>query len=272
MKRKTPLILIIILALVLITACTGGEEAIEITEADIEIVRNLTFDDVKDNLTIAIEHFVGNYSYLRISDLEFVQDKLAVDYINEVKKFNNIEMRLKLEVDSDEGQIDIEDDLTAEGNFSQFVDGVEEDLLSKLLKENPYEFSRVITVGMTFLDKENSLQHSSVSGNIRDSQILTALRNEESESEKAALAKTFDIIGPDKESYKLNKFGIMDNLFIMDIHNIAIEGEEANLSPKELSDRLYNLVSEDIDFQQYINSRADELVIMFTERSYNFDL
>lgn len=272
MKTKTPLILIIILALVLMTACTGQDDSIEITEQDIEIVRDLTFEDVKENLTIAIEDFVGNYSYLRILDLEFIQDKLAVDSINEVKKFNNIEMRLKLEVDSDEGRIDVSNDLTMEEDFSQSVDVIEEDLLNNLLRENPYEFSRVITTGITFLDKENSLQYSSVSGNIRDSEILTALRNEESESEKAALAKTFDIIGEDRTAYQLNKFGIMDNRFIMVFHDRTLEGEDANLTPEELSGRLYTLVSEDIDFEQYINSRADELIIMFTEISYNFDL
>lgn len=206
MKKKTWILLLILLLSLLITACTSDDQGIEISEEDIEIVNNISFEDVEGNLTFAVEEFVSNYTYLKISDLEFEQDKLAVDSINEVKKFNNIEMRIKLEVDSDSAKIDTQDDHLMEENFSQFVDEIEEDLLTYLLSNNPYEFSRVITTGVTFLDKENSLQHSSVSGNIRDSEILTALRNEESESEKAALAKTFDIIGDDRGAYELAKF------------------------------------------------------------------
>lgn len=253
------------------TACTNGEQNFEITEEDIEIIRDLTFQDVEEELTYAIEDFVADYSYLEIANLEFTQDKLAVDSINQVKKFNNIEMRLRLEIDAEEADIDLEDELTMEDSFSDFVSAIEDDLITILISEQPYEFSRVITTDINFVDREHNLGHGSVSGNIRDSNIITTLRNEESEAEKLALEKTFDLIREDLESYQLYRFGIIDNIFIIDFFDYAIEGEP-NITMEELSEELYTLVTEDLDFIEYIDNQANQLIVMFTEKSFNYDI
>lgn len=270
-SRKLIIFAMIVLISLLMTACTSEDQMFEITEEDIDIIRDLTFQDVEEELTYTIEGFVATYSYLKIDNLEFIQDKLAVDSINEVKKFNNIEMRLKIEIDSEEAEIDIEDEVTMENNFSDFVSAIEDDLITTLISEQPYEFSRVITMDINFVDREHNLGHGSVSGNIRDSNIITTLRSEESEAERLALEKTFDLIREDLETYQLSRFGIMDNTFIIDFFNYSLEGEP-NITMEEISEKLYTLVSEDLDFIEYIDNQANQLVVMFDEKSFNYDI
>lgn len=270
-SRKLIILILIILTTLLMTACTNGEQNFEITEEDIEIIRDLTFQDVEEELTYAIEDFVADYSYLEIANLEFTQDKLAVDSINQVKKFNNIEMRLRLEIDAEEADIDLEDELTMEHNFSDFVSAIEDDLIASLISDQPYEFSMVITTDINFVDREHNLGHGSVSGNVRDSNTITTLRNEESEAEKLALEKTFDLIREDLETYQLSRFGIIENIFIIDFFDYPAEGEPS-LTMEELSEKLFKLVREDLDFIEYMDNQADQLLVMFNEESFNYDL
>lgn len=270
-SRKLIILILIILTTLLMTACTNGEQNFEITEEDIEIIRDLTFQDVEEELTYAIEDFVADYSYLEIANLEFTQDKLAVDSINQVKKFNNIEMRLRLEIDAEEADIDLEDELTMEYNFSDFVSAIEDDLIASLISDQPYEFSMVITTDINFVDREHNLGHGSVSGNVRDSNTITTLRNEESEAEKLALEKTFDLIREDLETYQLSRFGIIENIFIIDFFDYPAEGEPS-LTMEELSEKLFKLVREDLDFIEYMDNQADQLLVMFNEESFNYDL
>lgn len=272
MKKKTPMLLaIIIFILILITACTGEDQIVEITQEDIEIVRNVTFEDVEEELTFVVEDFVQDYDYLTVTNLEFIQDELAVDSVNEVKKFNNIEMRLELMLDSDQAQIDVDDEVFMQDNFSELAATIEKELLDTLIVQNPHEFSRVITTSINFEDKENNLQHSLVSGHIRDSEIMTTLRNEESEAERAALEKTFDLIREDKEDYQLSRFGIEEDRLLIVFFDYGNDGEP-NLTIEELSEKLHDLVNQDEDFDQYILNRADELIIMFNEQSFNYDI
>ena len=67
-----------IILLILVTSCSSSN----ISKKDINKVKNTSYDDVVKNLSTIINDFLYNYDYYTVSNLEFVEDKLAIDNIN----------------------------------------------------------------------------------------------------------------------------------------------------------------------------------------------
>lgn len=280
MKDKTYFYLILIVALIFVTACSDNDQPIRdeisssITEEDIKSVKKLTFHETKENLEFIINDYLKDYYYITINSLDFIEDKLAVEAKNEVKKFNNIQLIMELEIDSEEAEIEIKKNLSnseKERVFIQFIDDIERGLLNTLNKETPYEFSKIESTSISYIDEINRIHHTSNMGNIRNSETMIALRNEESQEEQIALENLFAFIENQKDKYQLFRFGIENNQLVMEFYEHHTEAE-LYLSPEDLSDELHSLVIEDESFTQYIDGRAQELIIVFTNDIFEYEI
>lgn len=143
MKRTKFLIIGIIILLILITSCSSTNISGNISKEDIDKVRNTTYDDVVKKLSDIINDFIDEHSYFSISNIEFIEDKLAVDDKNEVKKFNNIKIVLNIDVNSEETPIDLKEEMTISEKseaFKEFTSNMNRELLDKLHIESNWIF------------------------------------------------------------------------------------------------------------------------------------
>ena len=248
MKSKRNLILAIIIMLLLTTACNEengpttklvDDETTDIRNLDLEELHNVTFEDVEGEVTRVVNQYVEEDNYLSTSVIRVMEEELAVDHHSEVKKFNNINVNIEFRVNLEEAKIDNESD------FTDYADKAGKEIKVALDNEIPLEFSRVETLSFHFTDYSREQNYLVSYVQSKEPETLVAFRNEESEAEKLALEKTFEVIGEDKESYILTKFGIRNEILWIDFID-HISDIEANQTIEELSQSLYNLVSSEI--------------------------
>ncbi|WP_353092905.1 hypothetical protein [Tissierella praeacuta] len=255
-----------IILLVLVTSCGPSN----ISKEDINRVRNIGYNDVETSLSSIINDFLHEYDYYTVSNLEFVEDKLAIDNTNEVKKFNNIKILLDIEVDLDKFSTDLKKDMTIiekDKAFNELTKNTNENLLDILHKESSIEYSKVGRLEISYTDTKNKLKYSSNINNSRDSQTMITLRNEESEGEKLILEEIFDYIREYKENYELKRFGTDSNILIIefdiytvdDIHNQEIE---------KISNGLFEMITENENTNKYINDEeVKSMKIIFNKET-----
>jgi hypothetical protein len=264
--KKINYYIIGIIVLLLVTSCGSGS----ISKKDINKVKNISYDDVVTSLSNIINDFLYEYDYYTVSNLEFVEDKLAIDNTNEVKKFNNIKILLDIEVDLEKNTTDLKKDMTIAEKyklFNELAKNTNKDLLDILHKESPIAYSKVGRVETSYTDTKDKLKYSSNINNSRDSQTMIALRNEESESEKLILEEIFHYIRGYKENYELKRFGTDNNELIIefdlytvdDIHNQEIE---------KISNGLFELIMEKENTNRYIEEQeAKSIKVIFNKES-----
>ena len=264
--KKINYYIIGIIVLLLVTSCGSGS----ISKKDINKVKNISYDDVVTSLSNIINDFLYEYDYYTVSNLEFVEDKLAIDNTNEVKKFNNIKILLDIEVDLEKNTTDLKKDMTIAEKyklFNELAKNTNKDLLDILHKESPIAYSKVGRVETSYTDTKDKLKYSSNINNSRDSQTMIALRNEESESEKLILEEIFHYIRGYKENYELKRFGTDNNELIIefdlytvdDIHNQEIE---------KISNGLFELIMEKENTNRYIEEQeAKSIKVIFNRES-----
>lgn len=251
--KKINYYIIGIIVLLLVTSCSYSN----ISKGDIDKVKNISYDDVVTNLSNIINDFVYEYDYYTISDLKFMEDKLSIDNMNEVKKFNNIKILLDIEVDLEKDSNDLKKDMTMAEKyklFNELAKNTNKDLLDILHKESLIAYSKVGRVEISYTDTKNKLKYSSNINNSRDSQTMITLRNEESEGEKLILEEIFDYIREYKKNYELRRFGTDNNELIIefdlytvdDIHNQEIE---------KISNGLFKLIMEKENTNTYIEEQ-----------------
>ena len=187
--------------------------------------------------------------------MEFVEDKLAIDNINEVKRFNNIKILLDIEVDLDKFATDLKKDMTiAEKDkaFNDLTKDTNKNLLDILHKENPIEYSKVGRLQISYTDTKNKLKYSSNINNSRDSQTMITLRNEESKGEKLILEEIFDYIRQYKKNYELKRFGKDNNELIIEFDLYTVN-EIHNQEIEKISNGLFEIIIENENTNRYIN-------------------
>ncbi|WMM25696.1 hypothetical protein RBU61_03245 [Tissierella sp. MB52-C2] len=265
--KKTNYYIIGIIVLLLVTLCGSGS----ISKEDINKVKNISYDDIVISLSNIINNFLYEYDYYTVSNLEFVEDKLAIDNTNEVKKFNNIKILLDIEVDLEKDSNDLKKDMTMAEKykfFNELAKNTNKDLLDILHKESPIAYSKVGRVETSYIDTKNKLKYSSNINNSRDSQTMITLRNEESEGEKLILEAIFDYIRECKENYELKRFGTDNNKLIIefdlytvdDIHNQEIE---------KTSNGLFELIMENENTNRYIEEQEVKSIKVIFNKETN---
>ncbi|MBU5425787.1 hypothetical protein KQI41_05105 [Tissierella pigra] len=268
--KKINYYIIGIILLLLVTSCGSGS----ISKEDINKVKNISYDEVVTNLSGIINDFLHGYDYYTVSNLEFIEDKLAIDNINEVKKFNNIKILLDIEVDLDKFSTDLEKDRTiAEKDqaFNELAKNTNKDLLDILHKESPIEYSKVGRLEILYTDTKNKLKYSSNINNSRDSQTMITLRNEESKGEKLILEEIFDYIRQYKKNYELKRFGKDNNELIIEFDLYTVN-EIHNQEIEKISNELFELIMENENTNRYINDgEVKSMKIVFNKEVNDMD-
>ncbi|WP_333638155.1 hypothetical protein [Tissierella praeacuta] len=268
--KKTNYYIIGIILLVLVTSCSSTN----ISKEDISKVRNISYDDVVKNLSNIINDFLYNYDYCTVSNLEFVEDKLAIDNTNEVKKFNNIKILLDIEVDLDKFSTDLKKDMTiAEKDkaFNELTKNTNKDLLDILHKESTIEYSKVGRLEISYADRKNKLKYSSNINNSRDSQTMITLRNEKSEGEKLILEEIFKYIKEYKKNYELKRFGTDNNILIIEFHIYTVD-DIHNQEIEKISKGLFHMIMENENTNKYINDEeVKSMKIIFNKETNDME-
>ncbi|SHE76152.1 hypothetical protein SAMN02745784_01720 [Tissierella praeacuta DSM 18095] len=268
--KKINYYIIGIILLVLVTSCSSTN----ISKEDISKVKNISYDDVVKNLSNIINDFLYNYDYYTVSNLEFVEDKLAIDNTNEVKKFNNIKILLDIEVDLDKFSTDLKKDMTiAEKDkaFKELTKNTNKDLLDILHKESTIEYSKVGRLEISYADRKNKLKYSSNINNSRDSQTMITLRNEKSEGEKLILEEIFKYIKEYKKNYELKRFGTDNNILIIEFHIYTVDGIH-NQEIEKISKGLFHMIMENENTNKYINDEeVKSMKIIFNKETNDME-
>ncbi|WP_312668073.1 hypothetical protein [Tissierella praeacuta] len=268
--KKTNYYIIGIILLVLVTSCSSTN----ISKEDISKVKNISYDDVVKNLSNIINDFLYNYDYYTVSNLEFVEDKLAIDNTNEVKKFNNIKILLDIEVDLDKFSTDLKKDMTiAEKDkaFNELTKNTNKDLLDILHKESPIEYSKIGRLEISYTDRKNKLKYSSNINNSRDSQTMITLRNEKFEGEKLILEEIFKYIKEYKKNYELKRFGTDNNILIIEFHIYAVD-DIHNQEIEKISKGLLHMIMENENTNKYINDEeVKSMKIIFNKETNDME-
>ncbi|TCU75625.1 hypothetical protein EV204_103180 [Tissierella praeacuta] len=268
--KKINYYIIGIILLVLVTSCSSTN----ISKEDISKVKNISYDDVVKNLSNIINDFLYNYDYYTVSNLEFVEDKLAIDNINEVKKFNNIKILLDIEVDLDKFSTDLKKDMTiAEKDkaFNELTKNTNKDLLDILHKESPIEYSKIGRLEISYTDRKNKLKYSSNINNSRHSQTMITLRNEKSEGEKLILEEIFKYIKEYKKNYELKRFGTDNNILIIEFYIYTVD-DIHNQEIEKISKGLFHMIMENENTNKYINDEeVKSMKIIFNKETNDME-
>ncbi|MGJ0846247.1 hypothetical protein ACR77J_06135 [Tissierella praeacuta] len=268
--KKINYYIIGIILIVLVTSCSSAN----ISKEDINKVKNISYDDVVKNLSNIINDFLYNYDYYTVSNLEFVEDKLAIDNTNEVKKFNNIKILLDIEVDLDKFSTDLKKDMTIaekDKDFKELTKNTNKDLLDILHKESTIEYSKVGRLEISYADRKNKLKYSSNINNSRDSQTMITLRNEKSEGEKLILEEIFKYIKEYKKNYELKRFGTDNNILIIEFHIYTVDGIH-NQEIEKISKGLFHMIMENENTNKYINDEeVKSMKIIFNKETNDME-
>src|SRR5699024_2903823 len=125
------------------------------------------------------------------------------------------------------------------------------------------EYSKVGNIEVLYTDNKNKLKYNSNMSNLRDSETMISLRNEESEEEKFALDKVFDYIKEDKDTYELIRFGIDNNIFIIEFN---LHSTYDDIYNKKMSNELHELISKNENSVKYIaNQEVKVMKVIFNK-------
>lgn len=194
MKNRKYYMIAIIMLLIFTAGCNSDNRSKNTLEEDIRTMRNTTYDDVVEIVSIDIYDFMDEHDYYKVTNLQFKEDKLAVDDQDQVKKFNNISINLNIEVDSEKTPIEFKEDmsfLNKERAFVEFMSDENRELLITLQEKHPIEYSKVGNAEALYIDNKNTpkLKYSSNTGILMDSETITALNDNEPEEEDLILKK-----------------------------------------------------------------------------------
>lgn len=79
-------------------------------------------------------------------------------------------------------------------------------------------------------------------GNLMDSETMIALSNKESKEENLILEETFNYIKDDKEKYEVTRFGIEDNILIIEFNLHSTYSDNLSKELEKMSIELSDLV------------------------------
>lgn len=275
MKKKNSYLMAMIFLLILITACGSKNTANENLNKELEKINNLTYSEVEKELTKSIKEFMNENPHYTAVNIGFSQDDLAVDSQYELKKFNNIEMKIGIEVDSNEAPVKINPNMEFSKMSKLFEEAMldmNQELLEVLSEENPIEYAKIGQISIKNKDSKYKLEYDFKMENLSDEQTMTYLRNEESEEEKESLEKVFEFIKGSKEKHELRRFGVEEKILIIEFD---LDGSVNGDSVRELakmSNGLHNLSVKDSSLQEYIsNNKVRSMKIIFDRQEDNVD-
>lgn len=258
MKKKYYYILGIIILLLAISSCGKNDSRDVILEKNLEKVSEVKYSQVEEAITKNLEEIMEDKEYYAANNIRFVQDELAIDDENEVKKFNNIKMKFGIEVNSERSPIEIEEGMTPEKmekNFNKFMEEMNEELLEKLHKENPIEYGKIGEFIIINKDSKHSLEYNFNEINSKDSETMKSLRNESSKEEKEAIERLFEFMDGDRDVYELTRFGSEENVLVIEFNLYKEIGGKDIRELAKMSNEVHNLAVKDNKFQAYIEEK-----------------
>lgn len=273
MKKHYYIIGIIILVLS-ISACSNRVSRDVILEENLEKTKQVNYSQVEESLTEVIEETMEGKDFYTPTNIRFVQDELAIDDENEVKKFNNIKMKFGIEVNSELSPIEIEEGMTPEKmekNFSKFMEEMNEELLEKLHKENPIEYGKVGEFIIINKDSKHHLEYNFSEINSKDPETMKSLRNENSKEEKEAIERLFEFMDGDREVYELTRFGTEENILIIEFNLYKEIGGKDIRELAKMSNEVHNLANKDNKFQSYIEEKNIKSIRLNFDRGEDRD-
>ena len=274
MKNKYYYILGIIILLLAISSCGKNDSRDVILEKNLEKVSEVKYSQVEEAITKNLEEIMEDKEYYAANNIRFVQDELAIDDENEVKKFNNIKMKFGIEVNSELSPIEIEEGMTPEKmekNFNKFMEEMNEELLEELHKENPIEYGKIGEFIIINKDSKHSLEYNFNEINSKDSETMKSLRNENSKEEKEAIERLFEFMDGTRDVYELTRFGSEENVLVIEFNLYKDIGGKDIRELAKMSNDVHNLAVKDNKFQSYIEEKNIKSIRLNFDRGEDRD-
>lgn len=274
MKNKYYYILGIIILLLAISSCGKNDSRDVILEKNLEKVSEVKYSQVEEAITKNLEEIMEDKEYYAANNIRFVQDELAIDDENEVKKFNNIKMKFGIEVNSELSPIEIEEGMTPEKmekNFNKFMEEMNEELLEELHKENPIEYGKIGEFIIINKDSKHSLEYNFNEINSKDSETMKSLRNENSKEEKEAIERLFEFMDGTRDVYELTRFGSEENVLVIEFNLYKDIGGKDIRELAKMSNDVHNLAAKDNKFQSYIEEKNIKSIRLNFDRGEDRD-
>lgn len=274
MKNKYYYILGIIILLLAISSCGKNDSRDVILEKNLEKVSEVKYSQVEEAITKNLEEIMEDKEYYAANNIRFVQDELAIDDENEVKKFNNIKMKFGIEVNSELSPIEIEEGMTPEKmekNFNKFMEEMNEELLEELHKENPIEYGKIGEFIIINKDSKHSLEYNFNEINSKDSETMKSLRNENSKEEKEAIERLFEFMDGTRDVYELTRFGSEENVLVIEFNLYKDIGGKDIRELAKMSNDVHNLAVKDNKFQSYIEEKNIKFIRLNFDRGEDRD-
>lgn len=274
MKNKYYYILGIIILLLAISSCGKNDSRDVILEKNLEKVSEVKYSQVEEAITKNLEEIMEDKEYYAANNIRFVQDELAIDDENEVKKFNNIKMKFGIEVNSELSPIEIEEGMTPEKmekNFNKFMEEMNEELLEELHKENPIEYGKIGEFIIINKDSKHSLEYNFNEINSKDSETMKSLRNENSKEEKEAIERLYEFMDGTRDVYELTRFGSEENVLVIEFNLYKDIGGKDIRELAKMSNDVHNLAVKDNKFQSYIEEKNIKFIRLNFDRGEDRD-